>query len=83
MESNLELNLKLTTTSPVGGLGGGWVEVILEVGVELLNSTQVNVHSMYIFSTTSPGGWVGGRSDRTKVILNSTQVEFEVRVVLS
>ena len=52
MESNLELNLKLTTTSPVGGLGGGWVEVILEVGVELLNSTQVNVHSIYIFSTT-------------------------------
>ena len=38
------------------------VEVVLEVGFELLNSTQVSVHSIYIFSTTSPGGWwVGGR----------------------
>ena len=70
MELNLELNLKLTTTSPVGGWVGGLkrnscqstqVEVVLEVGFELLNSTQVNVHSIYIFSTTCPGGWwVGG-----------------------
>ena len=66
MELNLELNLKLTTTSPVGGWWVGrlkrnkcqstQVEVILEVGVELLNSTQVNVYSLYVFSTTSPGG---------------------------
>ena len=46
----------------------------------ILNSTQVNVHSIYIFSTTSPGGWwvVGGWSDKTKVRLNSTQVDVEV-----
>ena len=44
-----------------------------------INSTQVNVHSIYIFSTTCPGGWVvGGWSDKTKVILNSAQVEVEV-----
>ena len=35
-------------------------------------------------STTTPGEWVGGWSDKTKLILNSTQfevvVEVEVRV---
>ena len=76
MELNLEWKLKLTTTSPVGGLKRNscqstQVEVVLEVGVELLNSIIVDVHLIYIFSTTSPGGW----SDKTKVILNSTQVE--------
>ena len=75
MELNLELKLKLTTTSPVGWVVGWWVgglkrnscqstqvEFVLEVGFELLNSTHVNVHSIY-FLTTSPGGWwwVGGR----------------------
>ena len=57
------------------------VEIRVEFGVEVeALSTQVNVHSIYIFSTTSPGGWwvVGGWSDKTKVILNSTQVEVEV-----
>ena len=68
----------------MGGLGGGWVEVILEVGVELLNSTQVNVHSIHIFSTTSPGGWwVGGWSDKTKVILNSTQLKLKLELSLA
>ena len=66
MELNLELNLKLLVRWV-----GGWtetnacqsteLEVVLEVGFELLNSTRVNVHSIYIFSTTSPDGWwVGG-----------------------
>ena len=52
----------------------------------MLFSIQVEVvYSIYIFSTTSPGGWwvvggwvVGGWLDKTKVILNSTQVEVEV-----
>ena len=36
---------------------------------------------IYIFSTTSPGGGLGGGwSDKTKVIPNSTQVEVKVEV---
>ena len=81
--------MKLVTTSPGGWWVGGLtktklmlfstqVEVVVELKLELslaiLNSTQVNVHSIYIFSTTSPGWW----SDKTKVILNSTQVKVEV-----
>ena len=59
MELNLELKLKLTTTSPVGGWWVDWneinakstqVEVELEVGVELgkinLDSTKMNLDAI-------------------------------------
>ena len=48
----------------------------------MLFSTQFEVvHSIYIFSITSPDGWwVGGWSDKTKLILISTLVEVEVEL---
>ena len=55
------------------------VEVELGNTKVILNSTQVNVHLIYIFSTTSPGGWL----DETKVILNSTQFKLKLRLKLS
>ena len=69
MELNLELNLTLTATSPVGGWVGGLkrnscqstqVEVVLEVGFELLKLMFIRYISSQLLVRVG-GGWAGGR----------------------
>ena len=54
----------------------GWVGGLRpnECYSQLKLKLELKLELIYIFSTTSPGGW----SDKTKGILNSTQVEVEV-----
>ena len=56
------------------------------VKLEVVDDVVVEVRSLSCSwsSTTCPGGWVGGgRSDKTKVILNSTQFKFKLKLELS